>query len=159
MPILNNARHEKFAQLVATGQSAMSAYAKVYKTKGKSAANAASRLMENASIQERIREIQGKAAAVAVLTIERKRELLLEIAERRKPSKVVDAPTGCVETYDVIKAIELDAKLAGELTERAEVTVDDKRATVVELAERIKNVSPLLQGMMKKEKPPASIEP
>jgi len=156
MPLLKNPRHEKFAQLVAVGRSAMSAYAEVYKTKGKSAANAASRLMENLSVQDRIREIQGKAAAVAVLTLERKREMLRKIAEGKMPSKVVNGPMGPVETFDIAKAIELDAKLAGELTERREVSVDDRRDTAVEAAERVKAVIPWLQEQMKKGKPDAS---
>lgn len=62
MPVLSNARHEKFAQALAAGMNATEAYA----TAGyKGDRTAASRLSTNVNIGRRVRELQSKAAAMA----------------------------------------------------------------------------------------------
>lgn len=134
MPILDNPKHEKFCQFVATGTSAQSAYGQIYNVKGRTAANSGSRLMADGGIRERVKEIQTKAEKRTVLSIEEKREYL---------RRVVVTPIGEIdETSDLcqhakytdvgrefkmpdkLKAIELDAKLAGEFKEKVEVSVD-----------------------------------
>ncbi|MCO5962347.1 MULTISPECIES: terminase small subunit [Sinorhizobium] len=68
MPILKNARHEKFAQARAKGNTADEAYvAAGFKANRGNAA----RLNANESIQERVAEIQGKGALKAEATVER----------------------------------------------------------------------------------------
>lgn len=59
MPVLKNARHEKFAQLLAQGKTADEAYEKAGYVKNRK--NAA-RLKTNEDIQARIEDIQGRAA-------------------------------------------------------------------------------------------------
>jgi hypothetical protein len=49
---------------------------------------------------------------------------------------------------DKLKALELDAKLAGELTEKHEVDVVDRRASAIELQERLAKATPLLQAQL-----------
>jgi phage terminase small subunit len=67
MPALKNARHERFAQELAKGQSADAAYAAAgYAPDRKNAA----RLTTNDGVRTRLSELQGKAAAKAVITLE-----------------------------------------------------------------------------------------
>lgn len=67
MPVLENARHEMFAQGLATGLTADEAYqAAGYKPNRGNAAT----LKANQSILDRVAEIQGRAAAKAGVTIQ-----------------------------------------------------------------------------------------
>ncbi|RVG81336.1 terminase small subunit [Sinorhizobium meliloti] len=68
MPVLKNARHEKFAQELAKGKTADEAYqlAGFKPNRGNAA-----RLNANESIQARVAEIQGKGALKAEATVER----------------------------------------------------------------------------------------
>ena len=62
MPILENARHEKFAQAIARGLTATEAYCQAgYKGDRTSA----SRLSTNDNIRQRVQEIQGRVAEKA----------------------------------------------------------------------------------------------
>ncbi len=154
MPILRNARHEKFAQLVATGQSAQSVYTKLFKSKGKAASSSSNRLMNRKEITERIRELQGKAEVETVLTIAMKRKFLYEIVTTPVGEVNEQSPLCQSVKYSEagseykmpckLRALELDAKLAGEFVERQSVTLEDKTATPIELTDRIKNALPIL---------------
>lgn len=63
---LKNARHEKFAQLLAKGRSQFEAYEKAgYKPDR----GAATRLSAKVSIQSRLNELKGRAAEKAVATV------------------------------------------------------------------------------------------
>lgn len=65
--MLPNIRHERFAQAIAQGKSATDAYIQAgYKARGKSAGNAASRLMENDGIKRRLEEIAAELASKAI---------------------------------------------------------------------------------------------
>ena len=60
MPVLKNARHERFAQNKAKGKSTGPAYtAAGYKATGHSAEVAGGRLLKNVEVQNRIAELQG----------------------------------------------------------------------------------------------------
>jgi len=109
---LINQRHESFAQLIASGESGAGAYRTCYGTHGASAEAAASRLLSNGKVRERVTESQSTAATAAVLTLERKRQLLADIAEGRQQQAKIS---------DRLRAIELDARLAGELNEKLDV--------------------------------------
>ena len=114
---LSNTRHEAFAQAVARGSNQMDAYRLAgYKTRtDQDAKSNASRIAARTEIRRRITELQlnledpaiGRQttrAAARLLDIERKRDILYGIAtdERSKPS-------------EVIRAIELDGKYAGDM--------------------------------------------
>lgn len=65
MPVLKNARHEKFAQALAKGMTATDAYtAAGYKGDR----TAASRLSTNVNVSQRVAEIQGRVAEKAEWT-------------------------------------------------------------------------------------------
>ncbi|PZR36479.1 hypothetical protein [Caulobacter segnis] len=78
MPVLSNSRHERFAQELAKGETADSAYvAAGYKENRGNAA----RLKANESVVARVNEIQGKAATRAEITVAGITDRLLAIAE------------------------------------------------------------------------------
>ncbi len=63
MPVLKNARHERFVQGVVKGISAGPAYtAAGYTATGNSAESAAARLLRNVQVQARRAELQGRTA-------------------------------------------------------------------------------------------------
>lgn len=77
MGALKNARHELFAQALAKGKPASEAYVDAGYAVSRPAA---SRLSTNVNIQNRVAEIQGKAAARVVVTVE---SLALELEQAR----------------------------------------------------------------------------
>jgi len=131
MPVLRNQRHERFAQEVAKGVSAIRAYVVAGYAKTSAGANAV-RLMENEGVRARIDELQGKVAARTEVTIEG----LIEHAEKirhyamdRKVKQLAVANTALVTM----------AKLAGLWVEKRENTnrdADPKRMTDAEIMER-----------------------
>jgi phage terminase small subunit len=81
MPSLKNVRHERFAQEVAQGKSAVEAYRLAgYRAGDKSAETAGPRLFRNVQIQQRVVELQQKVARRAEITL----ESLLEEAELQR---------------------------------------------------------------------------
>jgi phage terminase small subunit len=79
MPVLSNARHEKFAQALAAGMNATEAYAGAgYKGDR----TAASRLSTNVNIGRRVRELQSKAADRAEWSAADRLKTLSEIVGR-----------------------------------------------------------------------------
>ena len=75
MPILTNARHERFAQGLAAGKTADEAYQEAGYNKSRSAA---SRLSTNVNIVARVAELLGKAATKAEVTVETIADMLRE---------------------------------------------------------------------------------
>lgn len=70
MSILDNQRHEIFAQRIAQGNSATQAYIKAgYTAKGNSAEAAASRLLSDVKVRDRVAELQSGSAQQAEITI------------------------------------------------------------------------------------------
>ena len=128
MLCLSNRRHERFAQLVAKGDSGGAAYRVVCGAKAASAHAAASRLLRIAKVSARIAEIQKAAVCASVMTLLEKRQFLALIV--RTPIGQIDEnsplcqwfrrTTGRRATFsirmpDKLQAILLDARLAGEL--------------------------------------------
>ncbi len=72
MPILKNARHERFAHNLAKGMSATEAYEKAgYKATGHSAEVAGARLLRNVEVRNRIAELMAPAIKATELSVER----------------------------------------------------------------------------------------
>lgn len=142
--ILANARWEKFAQSIASGENGAAAYRTCYGARGAGAAANASRLIRNDKVRRRVAELRQQAAGVGsaeaaktvakaatrtVLTLARKRELLFALATSRK-----------LKPEQRMRAIELDAKLAGELkgdAATASMTVNNHVLTEERRAELI----------------------
>jgi len=122
MPILSNARHERFAQGLARGLSADEAYSKAGYVENRG--NAA-RMNANESIKARVNEIQGKAEARTVLTIAEKREFCARVVRahggKLNPKTDADLINGVrydkrgrrmLLLPDKLKAIQIDNDLA-----------------------------------------------
>lgn len=165
MAVLKNQRHERFAQLIASGKAASEAYGEVYDRVGRVAETSGSRLMRNVKVQERIVELQEKAADESVLTLREIQQFLAAVVRGAVGEVGPDSPL-CQEytkrfeaggesssDYEVVKikvpcklkAVELSAKLSGFLTEKREVTVESK-ASPVELESRLKTAMEFLAG-------------
>lgn len=144
VPIVTNQRWEKFAQLIASGETGAAAYRTCYGASGASAAANASRLIRKDKVRMRVCELRQQAAGIGsaeaaktvakaagrtVLTLAKKRELLHAFATDRK-----------LKPEQRMRAIELDAKLAGELkgdAATASVTVNNHVLTEARRAELI----------------------
>ena len=145
MPALENTRHEKFAQLVASGNSKTAAHREACGTDGKTANEGGCRLAMKDKVRARIQELREIAAAATaqresavaaevaekfrgtVLTLARKRALLREHAERKD-----------IETRDLVAVVIADAKLAGELTEKFETKETFEKEPLEVLRQRFK---------------------
>ena len=102
MPTLQNPRHERFAQELATGKSADAAYVLAgYRTNRSNAA----RLSASRDIQKRVAEIQSLGAELAAITV----EALIAEAESAR-SKAMGEKGGAAAA---VAAITAKAKLAG----------------------------------------------
>lgn len=110
---LKNSRIEKFVQAYAGGEPAYKAYMRFYKASQKAAEANSSRLLSKDKVKARLAEIQGKGEKKALLTMQRRRELLVERAE--KPEITESA---------LCAILRLDAQLAGELIDKTDLTTD-----------------------------------
>lgn len=109
MPVLINPRHERFAQELAKGKTADDAYA----TAGfKPNRGNASTLKANQSIIDRLAELQGKSAEVAMVT---RVSLIAEAEAARVLAMSIENPSAA------ISAVREKGILSGERVERAEI--------------------------------------
>jgi phage terminase small subunit len=111
MSALANARHERFAQELAKGKSATEAYAEAGYEESRSAA---SRLSTNVNVQERVAELQSRAAAKTELTVASITDRLIRYADAAEA-------LGEASGLAVARASMMDAaKLNGLIVERSE---------------------------------------
>lgn len=129
MPTLDNPQHEKFVQELVKGKSNADAYlAAGYKAKNASVASAAAtRLLNNVKIADRVAELQKRAEEKAVLSKAWVIQTLIENVNRAMTAKAVTdregEPTG-EYTYQgnvANRALELLGKELGMFVERSEV--------------------------------------
>ena len=121
MPPLENARHESFAQAVASGNSASEAY-RQSGARGKNADVHAARLMVNDGISKRVAELKAAQAHKSELSRDPLREFLAEVI--LTPAGKVNEQSRLCQSYkvtpevreirmpDKLRAVEL-AKLCG----------------------------------------------
>ena len=115
MPILANVRHERFAQELACGSSATSAYAAAG-YEGRGGGQSANKLLKNPQVAARVAQLKEEIAAAVVQRSVYDREAAMQEAdiafklalERNNPGAAVAAVT-------------LKAKLNGLLIERQEI--------------------------------------
>ena len=124
-----NSRQESFCAFLAAGSAAGRAYEKAgYLSQGNVADSAAERLLRNVEIQKRIAELRKPVTKKLLLTKDRKRELLRDIAEDADRPAMVR-----------LRAIEIDAKLAGHFEpDRTEIDVGQR--TLLSIKERAEQV-------------------
>jgi len=111
MPILQNARHERFAQALAKGLSQTEAYTEAGYVGDRTAA---SRLSTNVNVQQRVIELQERAAVRTEITVASITDRLLAIAT--KGEAATDAPMLSVARASLMDA----AKLNGLVIDRAD---------------------------------------
>lgn len=119
MPALTNPKHERFAQLLAKGKGQAEAYAEA--GYAPSEPNA-SRLTSNEKVQERLAELQERAAIRTEITVASITERLLAIATKGEAS--ADAPLLAVGRAALMDA----AKLNGLIVDKsavAQTTLED----------------------------------
>ena len=109
---LPNPLHERFANLMATGNNATQAY-RVLRPFVKNPHALGHRLMKRPEIRCRIEEIRRGVSEKTVMNIAEKRDLLRQMAEGQIPTKRFDKATG--KTHDFLAAVVADAKVAGEV--------------------------------------------
>lgn len=133
MPALDNQKHERFCQLVATdGKSDLLAYQEAMQCSYDAAQSSAYRLRENVGVVERIRELQTLAASGKVLSLAEKREFLASVV-RTPVGEVTEKSPLCqsfkltddtieYKMVDKLTALKLDAQLAKELGDGSQGT-------------------------------------
>lgn len=106
MPILDNTKHERFAQLLAEGMSQRQAYCEVYPSskrwKDKTVYNRASELANTGEVIGRVNELKERAEIKSIATIARRKMILTEILENEEE-----------RVNDRIRAIETLNKMDG----------------------------------------------
>jgi len=129
MPCLENIRHERFCQLVATGVSYTRAYRQVYGAGKKSVDTAGSRLMRREGVLARVRELQREGASETALTVQAAHKYLLDVIVAG-PGEIDENSPIC-QSYkrtetgiecklpDKLRALELAMKLQGCLRDTA----------------------------------------
>jgi phage terminase small subunit len=124
MPGLKNARHERFAQHLAQGKSAVEAYRLAgYRAANKSAETAGPRLFRNVQIQQRIVQLQQKVARKAEITL----ESLLQEAETQRL-----AALGAKQYAAANGALKLKAELSGHIIQRREDVTPRRSASEID---------------------------
>jgi phage terminase small subunit len=133
MPPLDNPRWERFAQELAKGQSQTGAYLAAGYRGDKSPATAASRLLTNVKILERVRELQERSADRAEVTVE---SLIREAEEIRKEAlaaRQFSAAIAAVREKGVLsgKRVERSERGGpGEYADLENMTADELRAAL-----------------------------
>jgi len=124
-----NVRQERFAELVASGMPATKAYSEAgYSNDPRIAEAHACRLVENGGVKARIAQLRAPQTRKTLMSRDRKREILAGIAESEASGKMA-----------IIRAIEVDAKLAGHFEpDRTEIDVGPR--TLQSIAERAASI-------------------
>ena len=114
MPILDNPKHELFAQGLAVGKSQRQAYLEVGYKDNAGTDSAAAKLYGNIRIKARVQEIQTTAAKAIQLTIESLTEGLLRLAAKAEATESVNG-------YNAARAAIMDiAKLNGLIIDKTD---------------------------------------
>jgi hypothetical protein len=130
MPPLQNKLHERFAWLIAEGETQTEAYKKLMPH-----VNAphvlGHKVYHRPEVKSRIAEIREEVATRSVMNISRKREILRQMVEGQFPTKVIrNKAGGIVAIFDRLAAMQMDAKLAGEFApERHEIVASSLKLT------------------------------
>lgn len=127
MPILKNARRERFAQGLAAGKSATEAMAEA----GYSDPRNSTRLMNYDEIRDRVDELQSRVIQGVVLERQWVIEQLIDNVTRAKKGDKIDGATAN-------RALELLGKELGMFVERSEVKISEfEELTTEQKRERV----------------------
>jgi phage terminase small subunit len=127
VPVLKNAKHERFAQELAKGKSQAEAYvAAGYKP----SRSAATRLAADVNICERLAAIQERGAVRAELTLA---DIIDELEEARQVALTAATP----QSGSAVAATMGKAKLLGLVVDKAEV---EQKVEVTDARERLARI-------------------
>lgn len=142
---LRNQRHELFCYEIAKGSKGSAAYSKVYGTRGNSSEVNAYKLLRNAKIVARVRELQTAAAKGKVMDLAEMLEFLSNV--KRTPVGEITADHELAQRVEITEdgtkvwmpdkraCVELCARLQGMLVEKAKVEHSGKIDSTVTLTE------------------------
>lgn len=126
MPILENARHEKFVQSLIAGMSQRQAYREAFKRstrwKDETVDSNASRLLKTSKVLTRYKELQEEAQDAAIMTRKERMVVLSNIAQNAEKES------------DMIKAIDTLNKMEGDYTSKVELSGEVKTNPFAELS-------------------------
>lgn len=137
-------QQEKFAQLVASGETYADAYRESYKvnakTKIESIWQSSSRIMSDIKVQSRVKELQAKTIKRNEVTLD---EVLKEMAEWLKFNvktifnengtmkllhEMTDQEASCIASYEVVELFGGSGETRAQIGELKKVKLIDKRA-------------------------------
>jgi phage terminase small subunit len=119
MPILQNQRHERFAQGLAKGLTGKAAYVEAgYTSNGNAAEVGAARLIRKAQVGRRVTELQAEAAMRSAITVD---DLVAELNIMFKLALATRNPAAGVG------AVMGKAKLLGLIVDKAEVASTQRK--------------------------------
>ena len=108
MPVLSNKLHERFAWLVAEGESHTEAYRKLMPHAGAPHV-LGHKVYHRPEVLSRISEIREEVATRSILAISRKREILRQMVEGTFPTKVVRNHQGqLMAVFDRLAAMDME---------------------------------------------------
>lgn len=129
MALLENARHEAFAQAIARGMEAGEAYSQVYHdSEGRSAKSHGPRLAKNGVVRARIEELQKMGEDDTVLTMKERRRFFAKVA--RVDLLDFDPKRDGVLVQEVVEIISRGKD--GEETIRKTIKVPGKRECIMD---------------------------
>ena len=127
MPVLENARHEKFVQCLISGMSQRKAYREAFKQSSKWKDTTvdvnASKLFSDTKVLLRYKELQEEAQDAAIMTRKERMVTLSEIAKNAE------------KEADMIKAIDTLNKMDGDYTSKVELSGSVKANPFANLTE------------------------
>jgi len=136
LPILNNPRHERFAQGLAAGKSASVAYVEAgFKANDGNA----STLKGNQKVQDRVAELQARAVDGVLLTKAWVIEQLIDNVKRAKSGDKFDGATAN-------RAVELLGKELGMFIERRQDVPASADMTDEQLNKRIRSIADAIRA-------------
>jgi len=153
MAALENRKHELFAQALAKGENASSAYrASGYSATGNSAEAAASRLLSDVKVQARVAELQERAAIRTEKTVA---DLVTMLEEDRILAREVEQPSAA------ISAVMGMGKLLGLVKDKTELTGKDGAA--IEINQKVREdadaVTSAIAGLVERARASGMAEP
>lgn len=137
MPVLKNARHEKFVQCLIAGMSQRKAYREAFKQadkwKDKTVDNRASELMNVREVLGRYQELQEQAQDEAIMT---RKERMVKLSELAKDAEKEDTQIKAIDILnkmDSVYVVKQETQVTGQLNVNNpydELTADELRALI-----------------------------
>ena len=137
MPVLKNARHEKFVQCLIAGMSQRKAYREAFKQANKwkdsTVDSRASEMMRVSEVLGRYQELQEQAQDEAIMT---RKERMVKLSELAKDAEKEDTQIKAIDILnkmDSVYVVKQETQVTGQLNVNNpydELTADELRALI-----------------------------